>query len=817
MAIVGAGFGGITAAARLLQSGIEDFLIFERADGPGGTWRVNSYPGAEVDTHSALFSLQFRNFAWSRTHARQPEVLAYLESTIDELGIGDRCRFGRTIRRAVWDETRHEYAVESHRGPEGHFDAVITAVGLFSEINVPNWPGLARFRGPKFHTASWDSSVNLGGKRIAVVGTGASAVQVVPSIAPLVDHLYVFQREPGWILPKADRDFDPDERERRARPRAQLLERLRLLFFYDFHWSRAWYPKSRASAQWKRMGLDFLSRVFKDRPDLKAALTPNYPILGKRILFTDAFYPSLLRSNVELVPHAVTRVTEDGLVDDKGVERKVDVLVMATGFRPADFLASLEVVGRGGQTLREHWAGEPTAFLGITVAGFPNFYMLYGPNTNGGTIAFNLDCQAQFAARSIAGMAQRRNTAVEVRPAFVEIYNRWLQRQIAGTSMLLANNYFKSASGRVVTNFPYRVSLYWAMTRVLRRVSSVERRLQHQPSDRNGLEVAIPNGAHPHRDGGLDPQVRAWLDARASVPAKPYWELSPEQARASSRALRQLSVPPMTPVANVRELLVPGPAGSIPVRAYWPVTTVPLPALAYFHSGGWVVGDLGSCEEVCRRLATEVHCLVVAPEYRLAPEHRWPAAADDCWAVTEQLLNGTIVLPVDPGRVAVSGDSAGGNLAAAIALRARSAGVRLVLQQLVNPVLDADFDTESYRRLGAGFGLDAKTMRWFWDQYVPDPADRLDPDAAPLRAADLSGLAPAHVVVGGFDLLRDEAVAYAERLRAHGVHVVVSDYAGLNHGAISQIGVVDQAARVAAEMCEQVRAAFAAASGVAER
>jgi cation diffusion facilitator CzcD-associated flavoprotein CzcO len=478
VAIIGAGFGGITAAARLLQAGISTFTIFERSEGVGGTWRENQYPGAEVDTHSALFSFQFRKYPWSRTHARQPEVLKYLDATVDDLGLRDRCQFGKAVTRAVWDESLHQYALETTAGFEGHFDVVISAVGIFNQPRYPDWPGLDEFQGPTFHTARWEHDVELSGRRVAVVGSGSSSAQVVPTIASKVSHLYVFQREPGWVLPKKDRDFDGEERARRARRISQLIERWKLLAFYDMFWSRAWYPNTKASAKWKAECMKFIESVFQDRPELKMAVTPTYPILGKRIVFSDTFYRTLLRDNVELIPHSVTRVTQNGIVDDQGVEREVDVLVLATGFRVAEFLSSFELVGRDGRALHEYWAGEPSAFLGITVPGFPNFFMLYGPNTNGGTIAFNLDCQARYAARAVARIAYHGVTSIDVRQEFADVYNRWLQERIQGTAMLTARNYFKSESGRVVTNFPYRISLYWLLTRLLGRVSSIETRLK---------------------------------------------------------------------------------------------------------------------------------------------------------------------------------------------------------------------------------------------------------------------------------------------------------------------------------------------------
>jgi len=309
------------------------------------------------------------------------------------------------------------------------------------------------------------------------VGTGSTATQVVPALQPIVGHMYIFQREPGWVMPKGDRDFTPEERRTFSNPWRRRQERLRLKWLLEKNiWGgKIFRVDTKENAVRTQFCLDYIARSFEDRPDLREAVTPTYPYPGKRPIFASTFYPALKEPNVELVPRAVVSMTRAGIVDVDGVERKIDVLVMATGFQPADYLARLQVVGRAGATLHEYWAGEAHAFLGITVPGFPNFFMLYGPGTNGGEIVTMLESQSEYAVRAMKRMRREGLTAVEVRPSFDRWWNRWLQSKMEHTSWTMSNNYFKAPSGKVVTQWPIGCSVYRALTKVLGRVSETTR------------------------------------------------------------------------------------------------------------------------------------------------------------------------------------------------------------------------------------------------------------------------------------------------------------------------------------------------------
>jgi cation diffusion facilitator CzcD-associated flavoprotein CzcO len=476
--VVGAGFGGIAAGVYLKRAGIETFAIYESSLGVGGTWWDNTYPGAEVDVGSHLYCFSFKPHDWTRTHARQAELQKYLEESVDEFGLRPHLRLGVTVTSARWDEQRHVWEIELDDGTTETCNAIISAVGFLNVPRHPTWPGLDTFGGPAFHTARWQHQHDLTHKTVAVIGTGSSATQIVPAIQPIVGKLYVFQREPGWVLPKGERDFTDDERAGFATPWRRRRERLRLKYLLEKNLlgGSLWHPGSKKQVAREDVCRKYIARQFKDRPDLAAAVTPSYPYPGKRPIFASTFYPALKKENVELVPKAVSSVTTTGVVDADGVERAVDVIVMATGFQPANYLARLPVTGRDGRTLQQHWAGEPRAYLGITVPGFPNFYMMYGPGTNGGEIVTMLEAQAKFAVRSIKRMPRERVTAIEVRPRFEARWYRWLQSKMDGTSWTLTRNYFTSETGKVVTQWPYGNWIYTVMTRALGRVSEKTRR-----------------------------------------------------------------------------------------------------------------------------------------------------------------------------------------------------------------------------------------------------------------------------------------------------------------------------------------------------
>ena len=373
VAIIGAGFAGAAVGVALVKAGIPTFTIFEQSPHAGGAWWDNSYPGAEVDTNSHIYSFGFKPYNWTRTHASRDELLGYLDETIDQYGLRGRLRLSCGVTEARWDERTHQYRVSTTTGETRTFDIVISAVGFLNVPKYPTWPGLADFVGPAFHTARWEHQHDLTGKRVAVVGSGSSASQVVPAIAPIAAEVYQFQREPGWVRPKRDRNYTPAERAALT----PLIQRYRrIVLFWQYEWpmlGAKWIrPGTKAHARMEQLCRDHIAEQLAGRPDLQDVVTPRYPFFGKRPLASDNYYPALLRENVHLTPKAVASVTAKGVIDADGEEYPVDAIVMATGFQAANYLATFEVYGRNGTSLHEFWAGDPAAFIGLTVPGFPN-------------------------------------------------------------------------------------------------------------------------------------------------------------------------------------------------------------------------------------------------------------------------------------------------------------------------------------------------------------------------------------------------------------------------------------------------------------
>jgi cation diffusion facilitator CzcD-associated flavoprotein CzcO len=355
---------------------------------------------------------------------------------------------------------------------------LVSATGFLNVARYPDWPGLDDFEGISFHTAHWEHEHDFTGKTVALVGTGSTATQILPEIQPIVKKAYLFQREPGWVMAKGDRDFTPTERAKLRTYWGHRVERWRqLLRIEKGVWGGGIYrPGTKMNALREQQCRDYINRTFADRPDLAKAVTPDYPYPGKRPIFNTTFYPTLLEDNVELVPRAVASVTRTGVVDADGVERDVDILVMCTGFQPTNYLARIEIIGREGRSLRDYWAGEPRAYLGITVPTFPNFFILYGPGTNGGEIVTMLERQSEYAVRAMKRMMREKVTAVEVRRSWADRYHQWLMGKMEGTSWQMCNNYFTVANGRVVTQWPYGPTMYGWMTKVMGRPSEQTRR-----------------------------------------------------------------------------------------------------------------------------------------------------------------------------------------------------------------------------------------------------------------------------------------------------------------------------------------------------
>jgi cation diffusion facilitator CzcD-associated flavoprotein CzcO len=469
VAIIGAGFGGLAAAVALRRKGIDDLVIIERADGVGGTWRQNTYPGAACDIQSHLYSFSFApNRQWSRTYAYQPEILAYLEKVADDFDLRRHLRLRTAVHAVRWNEQARRWHVELADGEVVVADVVVSAVGLFGAARYPDIQGFDEFSGDIMHTARWDASVDLSGKRVAVVGTGASGVQVIPELAGVAAQLTVFQRTPPWMVPKEDRPYSTEELSRfRRLPWAPLGERWRLWKMQ--HDNTALTPGHPRLGAAQQLSEKFL-RKHVANDELRDALTPRYPFRCKRVLLGEKYYVALQHEHVELVTDPIDRVTATSIVTACGRSVDLDAIVLATGFETSSYLSGLDVIGIDGQRLHDRWGQDPRAFLGIAVNGFPNFFMLYGPNTNQGanSIIYILEAGARLVASAVSRLA-RYGGYVDVRPDVEHRFNEQVAADLERTIWTSCDSYYRSPSGRIVTQWPHSELDYARATWRLRR------------------------------------------------------------------------------------------------------------------------------------------------------------------------------------------------------------------------------------------------------------------------------------------------------------------------------------------------------------
>jgi cation diffusion facilitator CzcD-associated flavoprotein CzcO len=433
--VLGAGFAGLGAAIKLDEAGETDFLVVDKGDSVGGTWRDNTYPGAACDVPSQLYSFSFApNTEWSRSFSPQPEIHAYLQRVAEEAGVLDRFRFGVTVEEASWDEEDLVWQVTTSAGTVTA-DLVISGSGGLSEPKLPEIAGIDDFQGEIFHSARWNHDYDLTGKRVAVIGTGASAIQIVPEIAPRVGHLDVYQRTAPWVIPRHDREYTGLERFGfRHVPLFQKAYRTAI------YWARegfvpafTWQPKLAAPA--KAQALANIRKGISD-PALRAAVTPHYEIGCKRILISNTWYPALDRDNVDLVTDGITEITPTGIRTSDGTEREIDCLIVATGFYTTDQPVAHHVKGRDGRTLADVWAEHGMAsYKGTTTAGFPNFFQIVGANTGLGhsSMVFIIESQIAYILSAIEQMRGAGIAAVEPRPEAQAAWNSDLQRRMKRT------------------------------------------------------------------------------------------------------------------------------------------------------------------------------------------------------------------------------------------------------------------------------------------------------------------------------------------------------------------------------------------------
>ncbi|MBY4721949.1 MULTISPECIES: flavin-containing monooxygenase [Burkholderia] len=754
--IIGAGFAGIGMAIALQRAGIHDFAIVERSHDVGGVWRDNRYPGAACDVPSHLYSFSFEpNPAWSRVFAPQPEIHAYLQHCARKYGLARYLRFGAEVTHARYDEAAALWRVTLADGTTLSAAVLVSGTGQLSRPALPDLPGIDTFRGRAFHSAHWDHDYSLAGKRVAVVGTGASAIQFVPAIAGDVKQLVVFQRSPAYVMPRPDRAYRPWEQALfRRLPWAMKLHRASIYLRYE---SRAIAFTRLHKLMKVAVGRPFHTLLARDVPDpaLRAQLTPDYPIGCKRILLSSDYLAAMSRDNVELVTQRIRRVTEDGIETVDGVQHPVDAIVYGTGFAATAFLSPMRITGRDGLDLNDAWRRGAQAYLGLTVPGFPNFFMLYGPNTNLGhnSIVYMLESQIAHVMRCLHTMRRDGAREIDVDARRYRRFNVHVQQRLEGSVWNSCKSWYVDASGHNSTNWPgFTLTYRW----ITRFTGMGAYRFTHP----------LPESVAPARDVVVAPPAGR-LEALTAASLRGFLRV----------AFRPLIGPPFGArmqrcVVALLSPLMPGTRGTlryrtsahrVPVEVVAPKRGDTGGAILYLHGGAFCLGGPHTHRGVTTRLANEAALPVWVPDYRLAPEHPSPAALDDALAVYDAMR----AQGHAPHRIVIAGDSAGGALALALAIALRERGepaaaALLLISPVTDPALGGAtlasrrHDDPMIRR-----GWLEQGLRWYHGAGSVTARGPLD--------TDLRGLPPMLVQAGDQEVLLSDAQRLARHARACGV------------------------------------------------
>jgi cation diffusion facilitator CzcD-associated flavoprotein CzcO/acetyl esterase/lipase len=839
--VVGAGFAGLYAVYRLRGAGFS-LRAFEGGDDVGGTWYWNRYPGARCDVATTDYTYSFDpaledEWEWSEKYATQPEILRYLGYVADRYDLRRDITFSTRLESAAWDERAAQWLVRTDRGDAVRCRFLIMATGCLSAPKTPDIEGTELFRGEVYFTNRWPHEpVDFTGKRVAVIGTGSSGIQSIPEIAKQAGQLTVFQRTPNFSMPALNGP-PPDWRvEAIATDRAAYRDEARR--------SQAGIPmtpgdlsvvtappdvrRERFDAAWQTgellsIGTQFndvsidpraneiICELFRDKiraivrdPETAEALCPrDYPYGTKRPCLDTGYFETFNLPHVRLVDlrkNPISTITETG-IDTVDERMEFDAIVYATGFDAMTGpLVSVDITGHDGVTLKQKWAHGPSTYLGLTTVGFPNFFMITGPGSPSvlSNMTVSIEQHVEWVTDCLSHLRAHGFGTIEPTAVAEAGWDQHVRDCAAITLFDRANSWYMGANvpGKPRVFLPYVGG------------AGVYRRVCNQVVDDGFLGFTLAGAQGSQCNDGLifrlQPDVALVLEAMAGLGLPPMDSLPVEEARAMMRA-GFAQRPPGPEVGEVVDGVLDGADGPLPFRLYRPASPGPHPVVTYFHGGGWVLGDLDSDDPLCRDLCARSDAIVVSVNYRHAPEHRFPAAADDAFAAVEWVAAHTADIGGIPGQLAIAGWSAGGNIAAVACQRARDAGgPELRGQLLITPVTDDRAPEEN----AEGFMLTAALMDWFWGHYA-GPAERGTPEASPLRG-NLSGLPPAVIVTAEFDPLCRQGADYADALAAAGVPVRHIAARGHIHTSLAMVGVVLSGAPVRAEVAGALRGFFTA-------
>ncbi len=849
----GAGFAGMYLIYEMRRRGMS-VQVLEGADGVGGTWYWNRYPGARCDVMSVDYSYSFdpeldETWQWSEKYATQPEILRYANAVADKHDLRRDIRFETTVERAEWDDDAQLWRIHTSAGDVVTARHYVMATGCLSVPKEPDIAGYGRFSGEEYFTGRWPHhEVDFTGKRVAVIGTGSSAIQSIPLIAAQASQLTVFQRTPNFSMPARNGPAPADKVAAKRADREGYRQQAR--------WSRVGVPReeptqsalavseeerqARLEEGWSEGSLfgllgayvdtatnpaanelvaefirDKIRSVVEDPATAELLCPDNHPVGTKRPCLDSGYYETFNLDHVRLVDlrsTPISTITESG-IDTTAESFELDAIVYALGFDAMTGpIVAVDIRGRDGLELTTKWADGPKTYLGLTVEGFPNFWAITGPGSPSvlSNMIVSIEQHVELIADTLSDMRDEGTTVIEATPTAED---GWVQHVNDCADITLfprANSWYMGANvpGKPRVFLPYvgGVDGYRAACDEVRE------------RDYLGFRRSGPDGQRCN-DGvirRLQPDVAMVLQLIESLGLPTLDSMTPVEAREFSRSMAAQR-PPGPDVGEIVDGTYPAAGGDmLPYRLYRPTTPGPHPVVAYFHGGGWVLGAHDSDDPLCRDLCVRSDAIIVSLDYRHAPEARFPAAADDADAAVRWVSDNAEALGGRSGPIAVCGWSAGGNLAAVACQTARDAGGPPIAGQvLITPVTDCDLTRPSYSENAEGYILTADLMRWFWDHYA-DEADRTDPRVSPLRAADLSGLAPAVVLTCEFDPLRDEGAAYAEALAAAGVDARHVSFHGHTHTSPGAVDVVLSSAAIRAEAASALRRFLTAAVPVAD-
>ena len=816
--IIGTGFAGIYAIHKYRDQLGLDVQGFDAASDVGGTWYWNRYPGARVDIESVHYSFSFdeelqQEWRWTEKFAAQPEILNYLNHCADRFDIRRSVQFSTRIVDVTWDEENNHWVATDDKGVRHTARYYISGAGTLSVPKRPEWPGVENFEGQVLLTGNWTSDIDLTGRKVGIIGTGSSGIQAISEISKVADRLYVFQRTPNFATPIGNVPTDPEEeaadkaryKEIRDASRNHFLgvpysdvqpsalavspeERRRV---YEDRWNRGGFRlfiDSFTDILFDKKANDTVSDFIRDKikqqvedPKVADLLCPkNYPYGTKRPPLETGYYVAYNRPATRLIDvhsNPIDQITAKGIRLADGTEVEIDTLVLATGFDACTGpLLAMNVTGRNGVKLKDVWEGGPATYLGLTVAGFPNFFMITGPQSP--SVLYNMPLAIEdhidLIGDIIVHTAETGKTVVDTTQ---QAQDQWVIETNALANMtLLPTSPSTWYMGANVPGKPRRVLVYIGGAPRYRAICD-----NIQENNYRGFKFATSSAGLDQATSApaLDPSLMFLVEALKKQGFNGFRAAGVEGTRAIVDSFKDLQAKPRA-VAEVKELAY-GDDPEQKLRIYRPEGEGPLPVLVYVHGGGFVAGGLDVAEEPARDLALRSGSIVAAPTYRRAPEHRFPAAHDDAYAALKWVHDNIAEHDGDPDRIVLAGDSAGGTLALASAIRAERTGIPLVGLLLIYPMVNPTADTPSRKEFAKGYIIGQDDLLWFTEQYYSSEADLRDPRVA-LDTADLHLLPPTLVITNECDPLRDEAEQLAEKIKAAGVVAGCKRFDGLAHG-----------------------------------